>query len=150
MSEVERQNREFEPFGDGHHRGVDEAQIEIAKTTVDLDRAPEQLAREVGDDVFATRYRLEETTGSGRRGACTQQLVHLDDDRFRDEQFRRERRYDGGPEAMRSIAWICGCDQRCGVRDRLQGARLRRRRSGRAGFARASVCIPPRDPLELI
>jgi hypothetical protein len=86
--EVERQDRGPCLLGNGHHDSVDETEIEVGVTTVELDGATERARRREDDGVLACDESLEEQSRATAAHACPQKLVDLDYDGLGDGAVR--------------------------------------------------------------
>lgn len=128
MLEVEGQDREPVPLGEGHYAAVDEADVQIGEASVDLDRASEQRRGEECHGVFAGGYGSKERPSRAGADTRPQELVDLDQHGLGNEQLATELGDERRCEPMCTIAPIRRRDKRPGIGDDPQRAATSSRR----------------------
>jgi hypothetical protein len=86
VSEVEREDRQIVALGVGHHRRVDEPEVEIGVAGVELDGAGEETRRRTHDRERAGERCLQQLAGGRCSSAPSQYQIGLDQHRLRDQQ----------------------------------------------------------------
>ena len=84
--EVESQYWQALAFGERHDGRVGVSETEIGELGIKSDGSLQQRRRTRGDGVLAGSERREKQPRSRSRHASAQQLIHLNDDGFRDQQ----------------------------------------------------------------
>jgi hypothetical protein len=126
--EVEGQDRKSHPLGKRHHACIDQTEIEIGETCVDLDGAAQSSCGEEGDRVLAGDHGVQEQPCAGGADARTKKLVNLDQNGFRNEQLAAKLSDERRGEAVRSVAAVGRGDERARVRNDSQRTATRSRR----------------------
>jgi hypothetical protein len=90
--EVEGQHGQSLAFGERHDRRVGVSETEISELGIESDGSPQERRRAEGDCVLAGGERREKQPRRRGRHARPQQLIHLDNDGFRDQKVPAELR----------------------------------------------------------
>ena len=112
-------------LGEGHHRGVRQAQIEGSEAGVDLNRPPQETSGQERDGVLSPRERGEEGPSRARAHSRAQKLVDLDEHRFGNQELSPELGHERCGKRVAAVAPVCRCDQGARVRYNPQRALAR-------------------------
>jgi hypothetical protein len=123
--EVEGQHWQSLAFSERHDSGVGVSETEIGELGIPSDGSLEKRRRARGDGVLAGGKRSEKQPRRRGRHARPQQLIHLDDDSFRDQEVPTELCNQCSGEGVRSIAAIGRRDQRARIGDDFQRVSIR-------------------------
>jgi len=115
--EVEGQDRRVKPLGDGHHRSVDESEVERGVSRVDLESAPEERVRQRDATMGAGGEVRQESPGGGAPPTPAHEPVCLDRDGLGDEELASEACDERRGELMRFVLSRDRRQQRPGVDD---------------------------------
>ena len=87
VGEVEGEDGELMALGYGHHRRIGEPEIQVGVLPVDLDGAPKEAGRHVGDLMLAVSKRGDEDASRLGSDSRAQHVLDLGHDRHRHQQI---------------------------------------------------------------
>jgi hypothetical protein len=142
MLEVEGEDGKSVALGERHDAAVDETQIEVGESIVDLDGPPQDPSRGENDRMLSGRDGPEERPRGTAADPCAKKLVDLGEHRAGHEQVASQLRDERCRKLMRPVAAVGGCNQRTGIRDDFQRAATSSRRYRSANRPRSSGPSP--------
>jgi hypothetical protein len=112
--EVEREDREPRVIRNRHYAAVDQTQVEVGESRIDLDCAAE-ASGEKRHRVLTSGERLEKEARCAHSDPGAKKLVDLDRNRRGDDQLSPQLGHERRGEAVRSVAPVRRRDERTGV-----------------------------------
>jgi hypothetical protein len=118
--EVEGQDWEPVALRVGHHRSVDDPEVEIGEPLVELGGTPQNGRREVCDSVLSVDQRAHEQPSRVHPHPGPKQMIDFDDDGIRNDQISPEFRHQRRGQSMSLVAHIRSRDERPGIGNDVQ------------------------------
>jgi hypothetical protein len=117
VSEVEREHWRPVPFGNRHHSGVHEPEVEIGVLLIQLHSASQETRRQERRSVVTNRERAKERARLPEPDPVSNDVIDLDGNRTGDDQGSSETNDERSRKPVCRITAIESRDERSGVGD---------------------------------